>query len=460
MKYKFIVLFITTYFLLLLCTTAYSKSIYRCVNDRDKVTFQGSPCENSPVKSPKRNKTPKNSNVVNIESRKSVFEQQAITKEKKPLSPAEVKKNHRRRQAYYKLSRSIVKHTKEFRQYINQFIENGGDVNSLDNKNNNSIGSSLFLFTALKNNNSDALVELLKVNADPRLKDSRGNTVYHVIAANPKLSPYMEHFSKYDIDLNAVNKERKTALNLAIKSNSVEIVENLISLGVNVSAKTKDKPPIVMALDKEEILKALLESGANPNVKMELEFTPLLRVAGKGDITIAKILLKYGADLHYEAKSFGTALHVAAQNGKLEVVKFLLEEGLNANSMTCCGNNVTPLHRVAEYENPNTIKIIDLLLKWGGDINAGGAAGRSPLIYARHRKPEVIEHLIAKGADVNYRDKQNMTALTWFINRKNPAMEVLVKHGARLNLKYGQDRKALSILKETNPLLLGRVIVQ
>ncbi len=82
------------------------------------------------------------------------------------------------------------------------------------------------------------------------------------------------------------------------------------------------------------------------------------------------------------------------------------------------------------------------------------------MIYARHRKPEVIEHLIAKGADVNYRDKQNMTALTWFINRKNPAMEVLVKHGARLNLKYGQDRKALSILKETNPLLLGRVIVQ
>ncbi|KAI9764162.1 MAG: hypothetical protein M1840_008644 [Geoglossum simile] len=51
--------------------------------------------------------------------------------------------------------------------------------------------------------------------------------------------------------------------------------------------------------------------------------TPLLRAAEKGHETVARLLLEKGADLNAKTLDGKTALHLAAENGHVMVVRLL-----------------------------------------------------------------------------------------------------------------------------------------
>lgn len=85
--------------------------------------------------------------------------------------------------------------------------------------------------------------------------------------------------------------------------------------------------------DRVEVMPLLVERGARVDAD-PYRGTPLIWAAAKGRIAAAKWLIAHGADVNQRATFGGpshgqgvTALHLAAQSGKLEVVKFLLERG-------------------------------------------------------------------------------------------------------------------------------------
>ena len=117
------------------------------------------------------------------------------------------------------------------------------------------------------------------------------------------------------------------------------------------------------AMGQREVVKLLLDSGANPNKTDSLGRTPLNQAIGFRHVI--QILVDRGADLEKADK-----------------------------------NGCTPLHRAAQYGHFDGVQ---LLLDLGADINKKDKSGRSVLAWAeRTNQKDVIEHLVNRGARTDF----------------------------------------------------------
>ena len=76
-----------------------------------------------------------------------------------------------------------------------------------------------------------------------------------------------------------------------------------------------------------DVVKVLIQEGADVNAVDEDKMTTLHVVAQYGHIDIVKLLIQNGADVNAVSKDGRTALHEAAWSGHVDVAKVLLENG-------------------------------------------------------------------------------------------------------------------------------------
>lgn len=156
-----------------------------------------------------------------------------------------------------------------------------------------------------------------------------------------------------------------SALNIAARNGSLDIVRLLISKGANVNHDSRYAMPLHSAAysGRADIADALLNAGADLNCECHWS-----------EISIA-----------------GTPLHQAAAGGSLEVVRLLLDRGANANSRESQYNQ-TPLHFAVQVvpERNARADVIELLIAHGADVNAKDSLGNSALAYVK-RIPEIYD---------------------------------------------------------------------
>ncbi len=190
----------------------------------------------------------------------------------------------------------------------------------------------------------------------------------------------------------------------AARAASMEIINTLLAAGVDVNAELNmHRPsrggnsgrfgeeqlntgctPLFRAAQSNdtEVMQALLAKGANPNVN-SMGFTPFLLAAGVNpgggrgggggapNLQILDLMIQHGADVNAQVtgtrtysmrisyhpppdKEGESALHEAAQSGRVDLVRYLLEKGANP-----------------EITDANGKKPIDL-------IGGGGRGGNAP----------------------------------------------------------------------------------
>ncbi len=166
-----------------------------------------------------------------------------------------------------------------------------------------------------------------------------------------KLTPLMEaaHNGQADVakvllehgaDVHARSSFGETALNLA--SRSGRLVRVLLRAGADLEARVHNGgTPLsgAASTDDVRVLHALLEAGANIEPRNDSGSTPLLGAVLGGNIRAAMMLLEYGADLHARCEHH-TALSLAALGGHTEMIRFLIERGLDVNEATPDGFTV------------------------------------------------------------------------------------------------------------------------
>lgn len=122
--------------------------------------------------------------------------------------------------------------------------------------------------------------------------------------------------------------------------------------------------------------------------KKRAQESALISAAAEGKLSdIELILSTHGnlVDINSLNGEKQTALHMACENNKLEVVICLVEHGANVNALGLGGS--TPLHTAAIF---SCIEIIKYLLEKGADPNLKNNDSDSPIDYAeRDWKTEV-----------------------------------------------------------------------
>ena len=112
-------------------------------------------------------------------------------------------------------------------------------------------------------------------------------------------------------------------------------------------------------------------------------------------------------------------LHFATDDGDLERVKKLVEEGLDVNAFDEA-LSLTPLHYAARNGH---LRVMEYLLSVGADVNAHDkeSIGETPLgDVAANCTYEVAELLISAGADPTIPGWMKLTAIDRSGERKKP----------------------------------------
>lgn len=136
-----------------------------------------------------------------------------------------------------------------------------------------------------------------------------------------------------------------------------------------------------------------------------------------------------------------TPLHIAAQEGYSEWVKYLLEHGANPGITNKAGN--TPLHLAARTGNAESVKLLFVT----SDPAKTNLAGETALLLAvRSGNIETYNFLAGKGVSQDVADNENNHILFYAVSSKTPEMlQTLLnsKHREKLHVR---NNKGASLL--------------
>ncbi|NRR32081.1 ankyrin repeat domain-containing protein [Oxalobacteraceae bacterium] len=138
-------------------------------------------------------------------------------------------------------------------------------------------------------------------------------------------------------------------------------------------------------------------SAAQRLALMSVDATParLVQYAAQGDGNVVALLLQAGIDANAaDPVRHVSALHNAAAQGHLEVMKKLLAQGARADAADWRGT--TPLIAAAYY---GQVEAARLLLQRGAGVNQVSKEGMTALVAAVYSgKDAMVELLLAQGA--------------------------------------------------------------
>lgn len=244
---------------------------------------------------------------------------------------------------------------------------------------------------------------LLKNKARINSKDSLGQTALHCAAKHghlPAVTMLVENGARIDCE----TKDEDTALDAAVERGHYETVHYLLTCGANVNGgknATAKTSPLMKAVRwiRPELMKLLLEWGADDRLgakDFEYYFAPKLSafvdhwaekysatpsqfrdkvdfgettalhiVCRRGDLPAIRTLLdpKWSLDVNRQDQNGNTALHWAAMEGRLQVVRLLLmKPGVDPNVLNHWG--VSPFHTALLRCQLNVVEYLSMIRNW------------------------------------------------------------------------------------------------
>jgi len=227
-------------------------------------------------------------------------------------------------------------------------------------------------------------------------------------------------------DINQASGNHTSPLLIALLNGQVALATELLDKGANPNIADDYKRAALFAAielrnfnhekypflysdgrDPLDLIKAMLEKGADPNLRTDttpvhglMQFdgswvnfdgqTPFIRAALSGDVAVMRLLLAHGADPNIATNQGSTALMAAAginwipgqtvtrsEAEYVDAVKLCLERGADVNA-----TNTLKLAAIHGAANRGWVSIIQILADHGAKLDAPDVGGRTPITFA------------------------------------------------------------------------------
>ncbi len=299
--------------------------------------------------------------------------------------------------------------------------------------------------------------------------------------------------------LNTQDKRGFTALMQACSGEPgqqrTELVSYLIANGADVTCSSNtQQQALTIALRKQfplEVIKQLLEAGANASHVTEAGETPLRLACASYEGNIVSELVKHGADIDETDQQGLTALWRALTRGSVERVEFLLKFDPDVNFLL---NQQSPLEYlfIKAHKAPadldtarkqrTTARGVLLhfthkLLQAGAQLTPSGALHTIPQVLMELSDTNMVCEMLTQCLPYGKPDvwavrsndgKQTLLSRLLTLARKNEGVtqlqklfETIIEQGTALDTRFGSDAMSLLMLaaqmnSEHNVLLLCR----
>ncbi|KAK5993398.1 Ankyrin repeat domain-containing protein 50 [Cladobotryum mycophilum] len=322
-------------------------------------------------------------------------------------------------------------------------LENGADVNLKD-----SLGGTPLAW-AMEHRSNEAAKMLLETKINLKVNFNSGPMLWTMEPRfNEADNTLLETQVRVNYMYQCFDARQSSRLSTHLSRQDSKFYFDLRSAGDWLNSK----PPgfsgeislLARAIEKgdEEIIRILLEKGAEWNYGSDLGLSALSAVAEKKNLLESPLL-------HNWRDRYGRSLlFIAAEGGNQTIVGLLLEKGSDPNSKDDGGQ--TPLHHASKEGHEKIVELLLLQPSIDADprIEHFYNEGRTPLSFAAERgHGAVVELLLATGkVDLDSRDIVGTTPLLWAAQNRNEAMVWLLLTTQRVDVNYqtrlkGRERR-------------------
>jgi ankyrin repeat protein/preprotein translocase subunit SecA len=349
---------------------------------------------------------------------------------------------------------------------VAQWLIDHGALNIKDNQ------GSTPLHLGSKHGHADIIKYMLEKGAEIEEKDKQGRTPLMEASRYGHLDT-VKHLVEQGVNIEAKDKQGRTPLMQAAELGEIYLVKYLIEKGAKLEIQDNENKT-ALTLAKEaghtEIVKYLLEKGANIEKKKSAIYKSFLfslkKKSNRTPLTEAsryrhidpEYLLKKMANIEAKCNEGRTALMLASEKGRLEVVKLLLvEKGLDMEEKDKYGQ--TALLMASEEGH---LEVVKHLLEQRANIEAKDNEGRTALMLASEKgRLELVKLLLEKWLDIEDKDKYGQTALLLASEKgRLEVVKYLLEEGANTEAKDNEGRTALMLASERGRLEIVKLLLE
>ena len=303
---------------------------------------------------------------------------------------------------------------------------------------------------------------LVKAGADVRATDAERDTCLILAACHGHTDTVHYLLCLPEVDLNHQGTGNDTALHTAVEGEYADVLQVLIDAGADIETRNDEgRSPLHLASTLGELtsMKMLVEAGADVRAADAERDTCLTLAAHFGHTDTVRYLVGLPeVDLnHQEYRNF-TALRLAVQEKRADVVQVLIDAGADIETKTDEG--YSPLHLASISGELTSMK---MLVKAGADVRATDAERDTCLTLAAHfGHTDTVRYLVSlPEVDLNHQEYRNFTALHLSVQEKHGDMvPVLIDAGADIETKTDTGRSPLHLASISGELTTVKMLVK